>query len=327
MRSMLIIPLVALLLGCQQSEPPAEPRPQPMESEQAPRPAQPESENLVTDSDADEARVEPDRLARILDAQPEAVQARYDERHPRATLEFFGIEPGMTVVEALPGGGWYTRILLPYLGAEGRLVATNYPLGLWPNFGFASEEFMAEIRKWPETFPVEAANWCEGDCAPVDTFWLGSLPSDLESSADAVLFVRALHNLARFQAAGVDDFLDQALADAFAVLKPGGTLGVVQHEARAEMPDEWADGSNGYLKRQAVIDAAAAAGFELVAESDINANPNDRPSEDEAVWRLPPSLSVPDDAENAEALRAQYEAIGESNRMTLKFRKPESQDE
>ena len=89
-----------------------------------------------------------------------------------------------------------------------------------------------------------------------------------------------------------------------------------------DVPDDWADGSNGYLKKDFVIARAEAAGFEFVAESDVNTNPDDQPSTDEAVWRLPPSLRLPEDAENPDALRAEYEAIGESHRMTLKFRKP-----
>ncbi|WP_376691756.1 class I SAM-dependent methyltransferase [Wenzhouxiangella sp. EGI_FJ10409] len=263
------------------------------------------------------------RLEAILEAQPEDVRARYDERHPRETLAFFGIEPGMTVVEGLPGGGWYTKILLPYLGSEGELIGANYAMDMWPHFRFGTEAFVERMRQWPETFPEEAQAWCDDDCAPVSTFYFGALPQEMAGTADAVVYVRLLHNLARFQNDGVDDYLDQALADAFTVLEPGGTFGVVQHEAREDMPDDWADGNAGYLKKSFVVERAEAAGFELVDESDINANPNDRPGTDEVVWRLPPSLRVPDDAEDAEALRAQYEAIGESHRMTLKFRKPE----
>ena len=173
------------------------------------------------------------------------------------------------------------------------------------------------MRQWPETFPDEAAGWCEDDCASVSTFWLGSLPDDLAGTADAVLFVRAMHNLARFNEE--HGYLDQALADAFAVLKPGGTFGVVQHWARADMPSDWANGDAGYIKREFVVDRAEAAGFELVDESDINANPDDQPTTDDVVWRLPPSLRVPeDDPEQKE----RNEAIGESHRMTLKFSKP-----
>jgi predicted methyltransferase len=316
MRVFTLVPMILLLAACQQSEPPAEPEPEPQQAAPAePSQAEPTPEAEAPDDDAE-------RMAAILERQPEQIRQRYDERHPKETLAFFEIEPGMTVAEALPGGGWYTRILLPYLGADGRLIAANYAQAMFANFGFADEDFMTRLALWPEEFPIEAGGWCESDCAPVTTFWLGSLPSELEGRADAMLFIRALHNLARFETEDGGSYLDEALADAYAVLAPGGTLGIVQHEARPDMPDDWADGSNGYLKKQFVIDRVEQAGFELVADSDINANPDDRPTTDDSVWRLPPSLRVPDDAENPETLRERYQAIGESNRMTLKFRKP-----
>lgn len=312
MSRILLILILPFLAACQQADVPEPAAPTPQAVEQAqPEPQPPQVDPNETESE---------RLSRILEAQPDSVKARYDARHPEETLEFFGIEPGMTVVEALPGGGWYTRILLPYLGSEGRLVGANYALEMWPLFPFGTEAFMVEMRRWPEQFEAQAEQWCADDCPSVGSFWLGSLPEDMAGTADAVTFIRALHNLARFNAE--HGYLDAALADAFAVLKPGGTFGVVQHWARDDMPDEWADGSNGYLKKEFVIARAEAAGFELVAESDVNTNPNDQPSADEAVWRLPPSLRLPEDAENPEALRAEYEAIGESHRMTLKFRKP-----
>ena len=261
-----------------------------------------------------------DKLAAVLAAQPDDVRARYEYRHPQETIEFFGIEPGMTVIEGLPGRGWYTKILLPYLGADGHLVGANYPLDLWPNFPFANEEFMATMSKWLETWPADAEEWRGEDGASVAAFWFGSLPEDMAGTADVVFLVRALHNLARFQDEGVSDFLDAALADAYDVLKPGGVLGVVQHEARPDMPDTWANGANGYLKKQFVIDQVEEAGFEFVGESDINANPADQPTTDDIVWRLPPSFAT--SREDPE-LKAKYEAVGESNRMTLKFRKPE----
>jgi predicted methyltransferase len=129
-----------------------------------------------------------------------------------------------------------------------------------------------------------------------------------------------LHNVWRFQSEGKGDYLDMALKDAYNALKPGGVLGVVQHHARDDVSDEWANGSHGYMKKQFVIDKVVAAGFEFVAESDINANPKDQPSDDDVVWRLPPTYATSGDDE---ALKAKYAAIGESNRMTLKFRKPE----
>ena len=144
------------------------------------------------------------------------------------------------------------------------------------------------------------------------------MPESRAGTADVVFLVRVLHNLANFEEEG--GYLTAALADSFAVLKPGGTLGVVQHQAREEMSDAFADGSHGYLKKSFVIAQAEKAGFELVAESDINANPLDQPGEDDIVWRLPPTLAT--SAEDPE-LKAQLSAIGESHRMTLKFRKPD----
>jgi len=262
------------------------------------------------------AEVESLTLDEVLAAQPEDVQARYEWRHPRETLEFFGIEPGMTVVEALPGGGWYTKILLPYLGSGGTLIGAAYPLDMYALFPFANEEFLARQANWPTDFAAGAEAWRGDNGANVVATRFGSIPSEYDGKVDAVLMIRALHNMARFENAGEGQYLSDAFADAFRVLKPGGVLGIVQHEARPDMPDEWASGANGYLKRQFVIDAATAAGFELVGESDINANPADQPETGDIVWRLPPGLlTSEDDLE----LRAQLEAIGESNRITLKF--------
>jgi predicted methyltransferase len=286
---------VLILFGCQQA-------------------AEPVAEAPV----AAEPVVEASSLAAILDAQPDDVKARYQYRHPQETLEFFGIVPGMTVVEGLPGRGWYTKLLLPYLGTEGRVIGANYAMAMWPNFDFATEEFLTRQSTWLTDWPAGAEEWRGASGASVAAFEMGSLPEEMKGTADVVFFARVLHNLARFESNG--GFLTAALADAYAVLKPGGVFGVVQHHARDEMSDEFADGSHGYLKKSFVIAAAEAAGFEFVGESDVNANPADQPTEEDIVWRLPPTLGT--SAEDPE-LRAELEAVGESNRMTLKFRKPE----
>ena len=281
-------------------------------TESAPEPAAEETTEPAA------AAVEQDRLAAVLDAQPDETRARYQYRHPKETLEFFGVEPGMTVVEGLPGGGWYTKLLLPYLGSEGHLIGANYAMDMWPHFSFATEEFLERQSNWLTDWPAGAEEWRTDDGASIAAFHFGTMPESMAGTADVVLLVRALHNAARFES--VRPYLSELLADCFAALKPGGALGVVQHHARDDMPDEFADGSRGYLKKSFVIAAAEEAGFEFVAESDINANPKDQPSADDIVWRLPPSLGT--SAEDPE-LRAELEAIGESNRMTLKFRKPE----
>ncbi len=257
-------------------------------------------------------------LDAVLAARGDEDRARDAARHPAETLAFFGLEPGMTVVEVLPGGGWYTRILLGALGADGRVVGADYAFPMIEKLGFLEGDALAARKRWPETWAADAEKWRDETSATVSAATLGTLPAELDSQVDVVLFVRALHNLARIDEEG--GYFDAALADAHRVLKPGGVVGVVQHEARPEMPDAWASGSNGYLKRAFVVERLEGAGFELVGESDVNANPKDRPTADDFVWRLPPSYSgAGDDASK----RAAVDEIGESHRMTLRFRKPE----
>jgi len=268
----------------------------------------------MAESTATEATNE---LSAILAAQPNAVVARYVYRHPEETLNFFGIKPGMTVVEALPSGGWYSKLLLPHLGTEGQLIGANYPNDMWPLFGFFSEERIAKLATWTTDWPAGAQEWRGENAASVSAFEFGKAPENFNGTADAVLLIRALHNLARFEDQG--GFLTTAIADSYNVLKPGGIVGVVQHHAPDSASDEWANGSRGYLKKSFVIAQMQAAGFEFVASSDVNANSKDQPTAEDIVWRLPPSLrGAKEDAE----LTAKMLAIGESNRMTLKFRKP-----
>lgn len=253
-----------------------------------------------------------------LNAQDDEHKARYAFRHPEETLEFFGLTPGMKIAEILPGGGWYTKILLPYLGKEGHLLGIDYNVDMWPHFGgFANEEFLEKRKTWTTTWAEEAQAWRGEHGASVSAAAFGALPEAVNGTLDAVLFIRALHNLARFEDQG--NFLSNAIAESLLLLKPGGLVGIVQHEARADRPDDWASGSNGYLKKSFVINAMEAAGFEFEGESDINNNEKDQAGEGDVVWRLPPSLSGSDENEE---LKAKMLEIGESNRMTLKFRKP-----
>jgi predicted methyltransferase len=257
------------------------------------------------------------KLGAVLDAQPDEVKARYPYRHCAETITFFGIEPGMTVVEGLPDTGWYSKILLPYLGKDGHLVGADYAPEMWPLFGFFPQDFVAAKQSWVADWTADAIGWSGEEGASVSAFQFGAMPEEMKGTADAVLMVRATHNLARFEGQG--GFLTSAVADIFNVLKPGGILGIVQHEAREEMPDEWADGSRGYLKESFVIETFENAGFVLEASNDINNNPKDRPTTDDFVWRLPPTLAT---SGKNEALKAEMLEIGESHRMTLRFRKP-----
>lgn len=251
------------------------------------------------------------QLTAITQALPAEHQARYAARHPVETLTFFGIKPGDVVVEALPGEGWYSKILAPYLGRDGKLIGVDYSLEMWPLFGgFATPAFIESRKAWPAQWSQNAKQW--GD-AQASAYTFADLPDELTGTVDAVLFIRALHNLARFDASG--NYLQQALAQTHRLLKPNGIVGVVQHAMSEDKPDAWADGSQGYLKESAIIQAMKKAGFELVASSDINKNPKDDPQAGDNVWRLPPSLGGTD------AQKAQNLAIGESNRVTLLFKK------
>ena len=258
-----------------------------------------------------------ERLTAALRAQPAEARARYVYRHPAQTLEFFGVNPGMTVVEVLPGRGWYSKILLPYLSSEGQLIGADYTWDMLPLFGFYSDAQLEAKKTWVESWPRRAENWRGEDGASVSAFVLGSMPDAVNGGADVVLLIRALHNLARFEQQG--GYLTSGLTDVYDVLKPGGVVGVVQHHARDDRPDGWANGSNGYLKKSFVIARMEAAGFKYAGETDINTNPKDQPGDNDFVWRLPPTLAT--SRQNPE-LRRQMEAVGESNRMTLKFSKP-----
>lgn len=255
------------------------------------------------------------RLIEITQSLPAEHQARYTARHPVETLAFFGVKPGDTVVEALPGEGWYSKILFPYLGKEGRLIGVDYNYAMWPEFGAWGKDpkFLAERKAWPAQWAVDGKNWGGADGAAAEAYTFATLPAELTGKVDAVLFIRALHNLARFDAKG--QYLQQALKETHRVLKPGGVVGIVQHAMAEDKPDSWATGERGYLKRSALIEMMTNAGFEFVAENDINKNPKDDPQDGDNVWRLPPSLS------GTEEQKAKNSPIGESNRVTLLFKK------
>lgn len=256
-------------------------------------------------------------LESILAAMPDAAKARYSSRHPLETLKFFGIKPGMTVVESFPGGGWYSKILAPYLGNEGHLIGADYAIEMYPKFNFYDEAYLEAKKSWVQTWTAEAEGWRAAANTKIGAFHFGSMPGDINGTVDAFLFIRAFHNLARFESDGA--YMSAALGDVKRALKSGGVVGVVQHMAPEGNSDEWANGSNGYLKKSFVIKTFTDAGFELVGESAVNENPLDVPNEKDFVWRLPPTFyGIGDDPE----VRKKNAAIGETTRMTLLFRKP-----
>jgi len=229
-------------------------------------------------------------------------RARDASRHPTETLTFFGIEPDMTVLELRPGGGWYTEILAPYLRESGRLIV-GVPSAQGRRAKYRAR-FLEMKAGRPEVFG-EVLVVTFDPPQPID---LG--PSE---SVDMVLTFRNTHNWIG------DGGEAEAYAAFYDVLRPGGTLGVVQHRA-ADGADPQESAKNGYVPEAYVIEVAENAGFELVGRSDINRNPRDDHDHPAGVWTLPPVLRLGDED------RAEYEAIGESDRMTLKFRKPASTD-
>ena len=223
--------------------------------------------------------------------------ARDRYRHPVETLAFFGVRPTDKVVEIWPGGGWYSEILVPYL-AQGRGTYV----------GAAPENRLTGLRKLVAANPtayatVRTANF------PVFARVPGAPVAP--GSADVVLTFRNVHNWMM----GKEPFEAEAFKQMYAMLKPGGTLGVVEHRL-PENADAAREKTSGYVKVSTVRRLAEAAGFRLVATSEINANPLDKTDHPEGVWTLPPNFRLGDKD------RARYAVIGESDRMTLKFVKP-----
>ena len=258
--------------------------------------------------DTENAYAEGKLDAVLADPRRDEDRARDQFRNPRETLQFFGVEPNMTVVEALPGGGWYTRVLLPYVHIDGSYIGMNYPMPLFEKlFGESlTDERRAQLAAWEETFVAQAGEFGPEGAVIDGAIRFSEVPDEMAGAADAVIYIRALHNLARF------GMLNTAAEDAFKLLKSGGVVGVVQHRAKPDAPADYADGSKGYLKEADVIAAFEAAGFVFEESSEINANPNDPADHEIGVWAMPPRGA------GGEATAG----LGESDRMTLRFRKP-----
>ncbi|WP_411818473.1 class I SAM-dependent methyltransferase [Hyphococcus sp. DH-69] len=276
-----------------------------------------ETEMAVDETDAAKEPTAWERLDTVLAAQSDDAKARYQYRHPAETLKFFGIKPGMTVVDTLPGEVWYTGILLDYLGEDGKVIGADYSPEMWSLFGsFAPPE--GAKANWAAEWTEKAEGWRDEGDAAVGAFAFGSVPDDMAGTVDVVLQIRSMHHFNRFEDQG--GYRSQAIADMYKLLKPGGIVGVVQHRAPESNDDAWANGDNGYVKQSAIVAAFEAGGFDLADQSEINANPKDQPTESDFVWRLPPTLATSGDDPEAAAAAI---AIGESDRMTLKFKKPE----
>jgi predicted methyltransferase len=226
-------------------------------------------------------------------------RARDGARHPVETLAFFGLKDDMTVVELWAGSGWYTDLLAPVLHDKGKLRVTSFdnPKGELKD---QADKLDQKLAHAPAIYgKVEVLR-----LTPPDKLALGP-----DGSADLVLTFRNFHNWMQ------DGIEDKVLAAAFKVLKPGGTLGVVEHRAHAGTDPKLAKDS-GYVPEEFVVKMVEAAGFKLAAKAEINANPKDTKDHPGGVWSLPPSLM------HGEKDADIYKAIGESDRMTLKFTKP-----
>ena len=233
-------------------------------------------------------------------------KARDIYRKPAETLTFFQITPDMKVGEYAPGGEWYSRLLVLYLGPKGKLVGLYFN----PTSGPFNETQQKGIRDGAAKYPADIAGWSG---LPADRFagyTLDAVPAAEKGTFDRIVVMRMLHNLLRWNIA---DSEIKAMRD---LLKPGGMIGIEQHRAKANAPYSYTDGGKGYLREKDVIAFMELHGFEYVGSSKANANPKDPANWADGVWTLPPALRGAKDED-----KARLQAIGESDRMTLLFRK------
>ena len=256
-----------------------------------------QAEDKITDAQA---------LAVVLaDTRRDGDRVRDQYRHPAETLAFFKVKPGMTVVDYMPSTGWWTRVLVPYLGAGGRYIGLN------PDVRNGPDMMRRAFSSLSDTFPAQAAQWTGVMPERIGAYNSDTLPEDLAGKVDRVLIFREMHNLWR------TDMLRRELTTVRGLLKDNGLLGIEQHRARNNARADYTDGNKGYMREQDVIALVETAGFELVGKSNINQNKRDPANHRDGVWMLPPNLrNVTSEAERARMLE-----IGESDRMTLLFKK------
>ncbi len=245
----------------------------------------------------------------------DAEKARDKARHPVEVLSFLGIAPTMTVVENYPGGGWYSHILGPLLKAKGSYigaeVAPEVFLDAPPEF---REQETKKLEAWLANF-AQAQQELAGPKAKAIFYGRQAKQAGYmaNASADVVFDVRNIHNLI----AGDGKQTGPVFAEYFRVLKAGGVLGIIDHRENEASPRTPAKSAElGYVKESVMIALAEKAGFKLAARSDVLSNPNDTKDYEKGVWTLPPTFMLQDKD------RAKYAAIGESDRMLLKFVKP-----
>ena len=224
-------------------------------------------------------------------------------RRPEAMLAFCHIEPGMRLVDFMPGGGWWTKILVPYLGTSGRYIALN------PDVRAASPQLQQFYSNTAASYPAKVTEWTGAPPARFDAFNTDVLPPALNGTADRVMIMRQFHNLHR------NGMLYADMTAVRRLLKTDGLVCIEEHRARANASADYTDGSKGYLRQTDVVALMQAHGFDLVASSELSANRKDTADYPDGVWVLPPTFRL------GAKDRERYEAIGEADRMTLLFRK------
>ena len=234
--------------------------------------------------------------------------ARDGARHPYESLAFWGLKPEQTVIEVSPGGGYWTEILAPYAKATGgRYVAGVADLD--------NPKLSEGARKGRAAFEAKYADAGRFGTIAYANFGTQSAALGKPGSADMVITARNIHNWL-----WQPPMVDKAMADFYAVLKPGGVLAVEEH--RADPRPQKGDARDGYVAVSTVVAAAEKAGFKLDGQSEINANPKDTKDHPFGVWTLPPTRQSADKGSDPAFDHTRYDAIGESDRMTLRFRKP-----
>lgn len=249
------------------------------------------------------ATAETSALQRAIDGRQRSAEnkARDPYRHPEQTLAFFEVDETMTVVEIWPGAGWYTEILAPYLKDKGKLYAAHFSKdSKVPYFQKNLQAFVEKIQQRPDVFGKVELTVLQ----PPESVTIAP-----EASADRVLTFRNVHNWIK------DGQAETVFAAMYKALKPGGILGIVEHRSLPGAALE-TQIQSGYVDESHVIELAEKAGFQLLERSEINANPKDTKDHPAGVWTLPPTFRL------NEKNREKYLAIGESDRMTLKFVKP-----
>lgn len=252
------------------------------------------------------------REAIMAASRPAKDRARDQYRHPMESLQFWGVRPGQVIVDLQPGGGYWTDILAPYLARNGG----SYVAGV---ADLENTKLSPGAKLDRQRFEERHAATAVYGRIRYAAFGAVAGPLAPPNSVDVILSAREIHNWIP------SGFVDKAMKDCFAALKPGGVFAVEEHRAGPKSAALEASGQfTGYVSTQAVVDAAKNAGFVLDASSEINANPKDTKDYPFGVWTLPPSRVSTGSGHPAltDAERARYDAIGESDRMTLRFRKP-----